>query len=188
MNFSKITLIGGEPCTGKSTLVRSIIKRKNINQKFEYEKLLKGHTNDEYIVIGVYNNGLFDGTDKLSMAVQPAFERFVNKEKTKKHIILEGDRLFKKTLIRWLQSSKHFFRLIILTTEEKTKEFRHKSRNDNQTEKWLNTKKTTIKNVTNEFNHTTFQNENTLQMEKIIKYILEEKNDIINRPNQYKLF
>ena len=163
MSYSKITLIGGEPCTGKSTLVKTIITRKNINEKFEYEKLLKGHINDEYIVIGVYDNGLFDGTDKLSMAVQPVFKKFITKNKTKKHIILEGDRLFKKSLIKWLTESEHFFRLIILTAEESTKKFRHIVRKDKQTESWLNSKKTTVNNIIKEFNHTMFKNENTIE-------------------------
>jgi len=186
--MKKITLIGGEPCTGKSTLMRSIIKRKNINKNFEYEKLLKGHCNEDYIVLGLYGGELFDGTDKLSMAVQPVFERFINKEKTKKHIILEGDRLFKKSLIRWLQSSNNFFRLIILTASESVKSFRHKKRKDEQTQKWINAKKTTINNITSEFNHTMFKNENMIDMDKIIDYILQEKNNIIQRPNQFNLF
>ena len=186
--MKKITLIGGEPCTGKSTLMRTIISRKNINHKFEYETLLKGHTNDDYIVVGVYDNSLFDGTDKLSMAVQPVFKRFIAKSKTKKHIILEGDRLFKKSLIKWLSGSEHFFRLIILTAEESTKKFRHIARKDEQTESWLNAKKTTVNNIINEYSHTIFKNENTSDMEKIINYILQEKNNIINTPDQFNLF
>ena len=29
MNCSKVTIIGGEPCTGKSTLIKQIIKNKD---------------------------------------------------------------------------------------------------------------------------------------------------------------
>ena len=49
-------------------------------------------------------------------------------------------------------------------------------------------KKTTVNNIIKEFNHTMFKNENTIDMEKIIDYIIQEKNDMISRPDQYNLF
>ena len=51
MNCSKVTIVGGEPCTGKSTLMKQIIKKENVNESFEYKKLLKGHQNNEIIIV-----------------------------------------------------------------------------------------------------------------------------------------
>ena len=77
MNYFNITLIGGEPCSGKSTLVKEIIKQEKINKYFEYDKILKGYYNKDYIVLGLYEDSTFPGTDRLSMAVQPKFIKYL---------------------------------------------------------------------------------------------------------------
>jgi uridine kinase len=188
MNCSKVTIIGGEPCTGKSTLMKQIIKKEKINEIFEYKKLLKGHQNEKIIIIGLYEDQLFDGTDRLSMAVQPVFIEYLKQQKPKKHIILEGDRLFKKTLFDYILKTDIFFRLIILECSENIKKFRHIARKDEQSQKWLDSKKTTIQNIKNKYSHNLFRNENMSDCDRIIEYILSLDNKKATDPDQFKLF
>lgn len=165
-----------------------IIEKENINKNFEYKKILKGHQNNETIIIGLYENKLFDGTDRLSMAVQPVFIEFLKEHKTKKHIILEGDRLFKKSLFDYILQENIFFRLIILECSEESKMFRHISRKDEQSQSWLDSKKTTIQNIKNKYSHNLFRNESMVDCDKIIEYILSLENKDSTNPSQFKLF
>jgi len=183
-----ITLIGGEPCTGKSFLVRKIKKEHSVSKQFEYKKLLKGYRNNKIEIIGIYNDELFDGTDRLSMAVQPVFLDYLQQKKSNSHIIFEGDRLFKKSLIENLFRSEYNFRIIILKASQKLKQYRHKSRKDNQTEKWLNSKKTTIENIQKSYRYSEFYNENESDCKKIISYIMRKGLQKEKQPIQVNIF
>ena len=76
----KIIAIGGEPATGKTTLVKSILMRFKPLKKFKYG-LVQGLYNErlKLYIIGVYDGSIFSGTDKLSMAVQPDFIKLIGK-------------------------------------------------------------------------------------------------------------
>ena len=73
---NRIIAIGGEPASGKTTLMKSILKNFSL-KKFKYG-FVRGYYNDNIYFIGIYNNDVFSGTDKLSMAVQPHFVKFCN--------------------------------------------------------------------------------------------------------------
>tara|TARA_B100001939_G_scaffold114803_3_gene99301 strand:+ start:516 stop:1103 length:588 start_codon:yes stop_codon:yes gene_type:complete len=186
-NFS-VTLIGGEPCTGKSTLMKKIIKDHKIDKDFEHGKLLKGHQSSDFVIAGLYEGQLFDGTDRLSMAVQPVFIDYIKKKMDKKHVLLEGDRLFKPSLIQFMFELPIDFRLIILHVDEEIKKQRHVDRGDNQTEKWLNAKKTTVNNIKNKFDYSLLKNNNEQEMEKAIDYIINRKRDKMVSPAQESFF
>ena len=82
--FKRINIIGGVPATGKSALMKKIKKELKVDYFFEKD-ILKGYADkdkDNYI-FGIYNNELFDGTDKLSMAVQPKAVEFIRATKFK---------------------------------------------------------------------------------------------------------
>ena len=188
MSCFDITLIGGEPCTGKSKLVRQIKNQYSVDREFEYKKLLKGYRNDKTEIMGIYNDELFDGTDRLSMAVQPVFLDYIERKENNRHVILEGDRLFKKSLIENLFNGEHNFRIIILKASKNSKEYRHKSRKDNQTEKWLNSKKTTIENVQKLYRYSEFYNENESDCKKIISYVMRKGLEQEKQPSQITIF
>jgi|TARA_R110000824_G_scaffold685_1_gene4273 2-phosphoglycerate kinase len=188
MSCFDITLIGGEPCTGKSTLVRRIKNEHNVDIEFQYKKLLKGYRNKDTEIMGIYNEELFDGTDRLSMAVQPVFLDYIEQKDNDRHVILEGDRLFKKSLIENLSNGKHNFRIIILKASENSKKHRHETRMDDQTEKWLNSKKTTIKNIEKAYKHSLFQNENETDCKKIMSYIMTGGAEREKKPSQCAMF
>ena len=183
-----VTLIGGEPCSGKTTLIKKIIKDNKINKNFEYKKLLKGHQNNEYVIAGLYEGNLFDGSDRLSMAVQPVFIDYIRNKDDERHVILEGDRLFKPSLIQFMCELPIYFRLIILNATEEIKKQRHIDRKDEQTEKWLNSKKTTIMNVKNKYDYSELSNNNESEMIQALDYVLNLKTNKVISPAQETLF
>jgi len=159
----RIIAIGGEPASGKSTLMKYILKQYKPLKTFKYG-LVRGLYNEEnnLYFLGIYDNSVFCGTDKLSMAVQPDFLNLVEKipEAT---FVFEGDRLFNQSLF-----DKKDCEIIVLNVTEKTNEERHKKRNDNQTEKFKKSKKTKIKNILSK-NKVTLLNNDTEEDNKKAK-------------------
>jgi hypothetical protein len=154
MSAANIIAIGGEPAVGKTTLVREFFQDKSPWLQFKYKKLY-GHYNKELhlVILGLYSaKEVFSGTDKLSMAVQPDFEEFIDKnQEWKKHnksynILFEGDRLFNLKTIKKVENCMD---LKVFIIESNNTISRHKDRNDNQTEKFIKGRKTKINNIKN---------------------------------------
>jgi len=75
-------IIGGQPAVGKTTIVKQFFQNFSGWRNFKFKKLY-GHYNEELnlVILGKYISGeIFSGTDKLSMAVQPDFEEFIDKD------------------------------------------------------------------------------------------------------------
>ena len=100
--MAKIIAVGGVPATGKTTLIKSILNNFKPLTKFKFG-LIQGVRSKllRIYVIGVYDNSTFAGTDKLSMACQPDFFKFVNKLSDNDLVIFEGDRLFNQSLFEY---------------------------------------------------------------------------------------
>lgn len=147
----KALAIGGEPATGKTTLIKQIFKDFTF-QNFTFG-LVKGHYVKNYnlIIMGIYDGkGTFQGTDRLSMAVNSDFVKFINLNKF--NILFEGDRLFSLNnliLITKLYTSK----IIVLEQDEKVLKNRHIERNDTQSDIFLKGRKTKISNIKQQLNH-----------------------------------
>jgi dephospho-CoA kinase len=139
---NRILAVGGKPATGKTTLIRKIIRDLGQCIKFKFG-LVRGLYFEEYnlYIIGIYDKSTFSGTDKLSMAVQPDFLRFLKKVK-KARILFEGDRLFNQSLFDKVKCE-----ILILEVSHETELERHKTRNDNQSEKFIKSKETKIENI-----------------------------------------
>ena len=165
----RIIAIGGEPATGKTSLMRGVLKNFTDLKKFKY-KLVRGYYSPEQnvYIIGIYNKELFSGTDKLSMAVQPSFIEFISKTKNAS-IIFEGDRLFNQSLFEKVQCDIH-----ILEADEQIKHQRHIDRQDSQDQKFLKAKKTKIKNIKNQNNFELLINNSDNDLQKNIKKILKK--------------
>ena len=163
----RIIAIGGVPATGKSTLMKEIIKECMPLKTFKY-KLVRGLYNiDKKIyIIGIYDNSVFSGTDKLSMATQPDFIEFINKIPEYK-IIFEGDRLFNQSLFNKVECE-----IIVLSVDKDIIEQRHHIRQDSQSNQFKKAKDTKIKNILDNNNVVLLNNNTNEDSIKAKEYIL----------------
>jgi adenylate kinase len=163
----RIIAVGGVPATGKTTLMRKVIKSLLPLKTFKYGLIRGLYNKDKKVyIIGIYDNSLFGGTDKLSMAVQPDFMKFAKKI-TQDKIIFEGDRLFNQSLFNKLDCE-----IIVLKVDPKTIHTRHILRNDTQSEKFKKAKQTKINNIIENNSVVEFENNNEEDTKIIIKHIL----------------
>lgn len=145
----KIILIAGEPATGKTTLVREAYSPQNMPNHFKYGKL-QGHTDGQIFVGGIYDGSMFEGTDKLSMAVQPDVVKFVQASISgtcNLVLIMEGDRVANPKFLSAMKDFQVQTHLIILRAPEHELEMRHLTRGDAQTPGWLKSRRTKVENL-----------------------------------------
>ena len=142
--------VGGEPATGKTTMMKEFFKLMKPTHNLK-AGLLRGHLNNETGVslMGIYNDaGTFLGTDRLSMAVNKDFQKYVRLQK--RHIVFEGDRLFSKDNLALLDQY-YELKIIVLSASEEEKHERHILRGDTQSETFLRGRATKIKNIRDAF-------------------------------------
>ena len=133
-----IILIGGIPCSGKSTVMRQLIERLEEPKLLEPIPLFKCQEHGDILVCGQYpKDETFGGTDRLSYGAIPKFRGFVDAMNAQyKHVIIEGDRFFRAEDIEWCVR-EHETLVYILTVSPEEEKRRHIEREDTQTEKWL---------------------------------------------------
>ena len=117
--------------------------------------------------IGIYDDSVFCGTDKLSMAVQPHFFKLIDKLPEAK-FVFEGDRLFNQSLF-----DKYDCEIIVLNTNEETIVQRHKLRADNQTDRFKRAKQTKINNILNKNEVTVLDNNTEQDAENLFNHIIK---------------
>lgn len=152
----KIVGIGGEPATGKTTVVRKIIELIDENPKmFKLNTCVVTHFPEKkYMVMGIYSGRVNDGTDRLSMAVQPDAASFLNYMRGLPvfhdyKVVFEGDRLFNQ---KFLEQSIANVGLkdvlfIILTAAGNVRQERCDARGTNQSPKFLAGRSTKYANI-----------------------------------------
>ena len=147
-----IIMIGGIPCSGKSTLTKEIIRELGSAEFVEPMKLFKCQVHNDILVVGQYPEGeTFGGTDRLSYGTINKFRDFINSEQPKyKHIIVEGDRFFRAKDIEWLVET-HDAKVYILKVSPEVEKERHIARRDEQAENWLQTRRSLINNLQTNF-------------------------------------
>lgn len=153
-----ITVVGlaGVPAAGKSTLMLEIINRLSGGKpgrgiKLGLTKAL-AFDSGKGVVLGVYDGTLFQGTDRLSMAVQPDAVKLLAKlqgspEYDGWQVFFEGDRLFNSKLIGSLRDLNIPYRLYMLEASPEVLALRYAERNNVQTEKWIASRETKCKNL-----------------------------------------
>lgn len=166
--MAEIIAIGGVPASGKSTLMKKVIKEYKPLKTFKYG-LIRGLYDKEQNLyfIGIYDDSVFCGTDKLSMAVQPHFFKLIDKL-PQARFVFEGDRLFNQSLF-----DKYDCEIVVLNANEKTIDQRHKQRSDNQTDRFKKAKQTKINNILNKNEVTVLDNNTEQDAENLFNHIIK---------------
>ena len=143
-----IIMIGGAPCSGKSTLTRNILSKLGSAEYVEPIKLFPCEKRGDVLVVGRYPEGeTFGGTDRISYGAISQFRDFIDQEAPKhKHIFLEGDRFFRAQDIEWLLDN-YDAKVYVLTVGEDEERRRHIERGDTQSEVWLKGRRSQINNI-----------------------------------------
>ena len=144
-----IIMIGGVPCSGKSTLMRNLLSELGPSVDVEPLPLFSCQKHGDVLVVGRYPEGeKFGGTDRLSYGTISLFRELILQEicQGRKHIILEGDRFFRAKDIEWLLAN-YDAKVFILMVSEQEINRRHMARQDTQSEKWLKGRNTQISNI-----------------------------------------
>lgn len=133
-------------------------------------------------VLGIYGGTeTFQGTDKLSMAVQPDAVKFLellarSPEHASSSVLFEGDRLFNISFLEKVSELAIELKLLVLEVSEEGKHKRHLLRGDNQSEQFKASRKTKVRNVVEAFRKraTIVTNETPADGETALSWLLEE--------------
>jgi pantothenate kinase len=151
----RVIIVMGEPGTGKTTLVREVMKLTGPWQNYFTEfKLVPFHGNkNKCVILGKYEEGeTFAGTDRMSMAVQPEAVKFLAEcnEKGVQAILFEGDRL---TNVSFLENclDNYDTSIIYLDVSPESREARYVERGSNQSEQFIRGRVTKYANIMTNF-------------------------------------
>ena len=143
----RIIAIGGEPGSGKSTLMKRVIEYLNMTPMYESFKLVPYIQKDNIYVLGKYEEGqVFSGTDRMSMAVQPEAVKFLASLPSDSIVLYEGDRLFNSSFLEHCNEN-YELEIIYLKTTKDIRTERYKERGSNQDETWLRGRESKISNI-----------------------------------------
>jgi len=100
MKIKKHLLVIGPCGSGKTWLIKQLMNELKAMQKCKFN-LIRFVKKDSNCFLGVFDGSVFDGGDKLSMAVSVDFQKFekvVNKNNWR--VICEGDRFMNENFIK----------------------------------------------------------------------------------------
>jgi broad-specificity NMP kinase len=172
----KIIAVGGRPGTGKTTLFRKYMEGKGF-QPIEPAKLVSANyepSRDLYI-LGKYEEGeVFAGTDRLSMAVQPALQEWIASHNC--NVLFEGDRVFNQSFLEFAMALPDTeLHVVYLKASEDTLKERYADRGSDQSEQFLRGRETKYNNLLSNFelmSYTTeFNNTNLDEQAKILEFL-----------------
>lgn len=160
----KIVAIGGEPGSGKSTLMKRLVQHYGVEPKYNEVKLVPYLQKDNLYILGKYEEGeVFSGTDRMSMAVQPEAIKFLDSLPIDSIVLYEGDRLFTASFLEDCMD-KYNLEIVHLSTERNIRKQRYLDRGSDQDETWLRGRETKVSNILTNmnllFNVSSFKNNN----------------------------
>lgn len=178
--MSTVIAIVGVPGTGKSTLMKQFLE----NWIWEEHKpvgLLDGYLAREknIFVMGKYEEGeVFSGTDRLSMAVQPKAIEYLEGSPADT-VIFEGDRLTTVSFFKAVKTAGHKLVIVELTVPDDLREQRYVERGSDQSEQFIQSRFTKLKNIKSEFGPnlfddgdiTTFEHKNAEDTKKVLAFL-----------------
>jgi broad-specificity NMP kinase len=171
----KVIAIGGEPGSGKTTLMKEVLAAKEWKKCYDAFKLVPYLQYENCYILGKYDEGeVFSGTDRMSMAVQPEAIKFLASLPASSILIYEGDRLFTASFLEHCVDN-YDCEIVYLETDRSIREDRYKERGSAQNETWLQGRETKISNILGNmslmFNTVKFKNNNKDDQKKIVDYI-----------------
>lgn len=175
-----ITLIG-VPASGKSSIVKAIINTQPENKwatkKFKKLRFMV-NSSLKLVVFGLYpKEGTFVGTDMLSMDIMQDAQDFLRKFLRKYNdysILIEGDRFNNSVFFNHLREMDYDHKIYNLYASPSTLEYRHNTRNNTQSERWLRTCNTKVGNTIANFNVETLVNNTEREQNQNIGIIKHE--------------
>lgn len=166
-----VVAVIGVPGTGKSTLLRRWMRLRNWTCETPV-KLLDSHVSEDGLrVLGKYEEGgVFCGTDRLSMAVQPKVIEYLS-DNDDRAVVFEGDRLTSVKFFQTVVELGHRLHIIELTTSSEELCERYVKRGSNQSPSFIKGCVTKIENVKAEFKVETFDHTEDYQTVLIADHI-----------------
>jgi broad-specificity NMP kinase len=172
----KLIAVGGSPGTGKTTLFRKYMESK-VFQPVEPAKLVSAMYNTErdLYILGKYEEGeVFAGTDRLSMAVQPAMQEWIASHNC--NVLFEGDRIFNQSFLEFAMGLPDTeLHIVFLNAPKTVLEQRYKDRGSDQSEQFLRGRETKYSNLQSNFDLmpyiTEFANTNLEEQAKVLAFL-----------------
>lgn len=176
MKTRKLIAVGGQPGTGKTTLFRKFMEGKEWLE-VEPAKLITAMYNVErdLYILGKYHEGeTFAGTDRLSMAVQPAVQQWIQSHNC--NVLFEGDRIFNQSFLEFAMGLPMTdLQVIYLKAPKDLLEQRYKDRGSDQSEQFLRGRETKYSNLLSNFELmpyiTEFSNTNLEEQGKVLTFL-----------------
>jgi hypothetical protein len=149
---ANVLAIGGPPASGKTFIVKQLISRADDWVLSRKERLLDCMYSEKLnlYVFGKYEpeGGIFQGTDKLSMAVQANAETFLAAvAATPVNVVFEGDRLFNRKFLEKAVALDTNLAILRFQVAQAIKAERHLARRDSQTAKYQRSRETKVDNI-----------------------------------------
>jgi adenylate kinase len=150
----KIVGLCGVPGTGKTTIMRELMEgyTYNIVKHGTLEYMACYNNTNRPFVLGKYTGDMFDGTDKLSMAVINDAEGWLSQNnRPDVHVLFEGDRLWCPRFVNFIINelkAEFFFIYVLIDTPTLVK--RHTERaavGQRQDTKFIVSRHTKYKNL-----------------------------------------
>jgi broad-specificity NMP kinase len=176
LKVRKLIAVGGQPGTGKTTLFRKFMEGKTWIE-CEPAKLISAMYNEEMdlYILGKYQEGeTFAGTDRLSMAVQPEVQKWIQTHNC--NVLFEGDRIFNQSFLEFAMGlDQTDLQVVYLKAPKETLEQRYKDRGSDQSEQFLRGRETKYSNLLSNFELmpyiTEFNNTNLEEQGKILAFL-----------------
>ena len=176
MKTRKLIAIGGSPGTGKTTLMRKFMEGKTWIE-CQPAKLVTAMYNEELdlYILGKYAEGeTFAGTDRLSMAVQPEVQAWIQTHNC--NVLFEGDRIFNQSFLEFAMGLPNTdLQVVFLSAPKTVLEQRYKDRGSDQSETFLKGRETKYSNLLSNFELmpyiTEFTNTNLEEQGKVLDFL-----------------
>jgi len=173
----RVIAIGGAPGTGKTTLMKKLVEKFQVEPKYEQVKLVPYLNKNNIYILGKYEEGqTFAGTDRMSMATQPEAVKFLATLPKNAILLYEGDRLFNSSFLEHCLDN-YDLSIICLETEKNIRKERYAERGSDQNETWLVGRESKISNILSNlilmWSYEKFAN-NTLEEQRVVfEHILQ---------------